>query len=65
MIFQQLKREELNAGDVIIEADGQKITTMDELNELKNKHQIGDTMTLKVNRDGQERELTITLAEQP
>lgn len=55
----------VKAGDVIIEADGQKITTMDELNELKNKHQIGDTITLKVNRDGKEQTLTVTLAEKP
>ena len=38
---------------------------MDELNELKNKHKIGEQMTLKVNRDGQERDLTVTLDEQP
>ena len=63
--FSAAEKGGIKPGDVIIEADGQKITTMDELNELKNKHQIGDNMTLKVNRDGQERELTITLAEQP
>jgi S1-C subfamily serine protease len=38
---------------------------MDELNEIKNSHQIGDKMTVKVNRDGEERDLTITLGEQP
>ena len=63
--FSAAEKGGVKPGDVIIEADGQKITTMDELNEIKNKHQIGDTMTLKVNRDGQERDLTITLAEQP
>ena len=42
-----------------------KITKMDELNEIKNKHQIGDEMKIKVNRDGKEKELTITLGEQP
>ena len=63
--FSAAEKAGVKPGDVIIEADGQKITKMDELNEIKNKHQIGDTMTLKVNRDGQERELTITLAEQP
>lgn len=55
----------IKIGDVIIEADGKKITTMDELNEIKNTHQIGDEMKIKVNRDGQEKELTITLGEQP
>lgn len=55
----------IKIGDVIIEADGKKITEMDELNEIKNSHQIGDEMKIKVNRDGQEKELTITLGEQP
>ena len=55
----------IKIGDVIIEADGKKIKTMDELNEIKNSHKIGDEMKIKVNRNGQEKELTITLGEQP
>ena len=55
----------IKPGDVIIEADGTKITTMDELNKIKNSHKIGDEMKIKVNREGQERELTVTLGEQP
>ncbi len=55
----------LKIGDVIIQADGKDIKTMDELNEIKNSHQIGDEMKVKVNRDGEERELTIVLGEQP
>ena len=38
---------------------------MDDLNKIKNSHKIGDEMKVKVNRDGQEKELTITLGEQP
>mgnify|MGYP004521878847 CR=1 FL=1 len=55
----------LKIGDVIIEADGTKITTMDELNEIKNKKQIGDTIKLKVYRAGKEKTITVTLQEQP
>ncbi len=55
----------IKIGDVIIEADGKKIKTMDELNEIKNTHKIGDEMKIKVNRDGDERDLTIKLGEQP
>ncbi|MGN1270207.1 MAG: S1C family serine protease [Clostridia bacterium] len=55
----------LKIGDVIIEAEGTKIKTMDELNEIKNKKQIGDTLKLKVSRDGKEKEITVTLQEQP
>lgn len=55
----------IKIGDVIIEADGKKVSKMDELNEIKNSHKIGDEMKIKVNRDGQEKELIITLGEQP
>ncbi len=55
----------LKPGDVIIEADGTKVSKMDELNKIKNTHQIGDEMKIKVNRNGQEKELTLTLGEQP
>lgn len=63
--FSSAEKAGLKAGDVIIEADGKSITTMDELNEIKNSHQIGDTMKLKINRDGMEKEITLTLGEQP
>ena len=63
--FSAAEKAGLKIGDVIIEADGKKITTMDELNEIKNTHQIGDEMKIKVNRNGQEKDLTITLGEQP
>ena len=63
--FSAAEKAGFKIGDVIIEADGKKITTMNELNEIKNSHQIGDEMKVKVNREGQEKELTITLGEQP
>ncbi len=63
--FSAAQKADIRNGDVIIEADDQKITKMDELNEIKNKHNIGDEMKLKVYRNGSEKELTITLGEQP
>ena len=55
----------IKIGDIIIEADGQTVESMDDLNEIKNTHQIGDTMTLKIYRSGQEETVELTLAEQP
>lgn len=55
----------LKVGDIIIEADGQKVESMDDLNEIKNTHQIGDKMSLKLYRDGKELTVELTLAEQP
>ena len=63
--FSAAEKAGVKIGDVIIEADGTKISTMDKLNSIKNKHSIGDEMKIKVNRDGQEKELTLTLGEQP
>ena len=63
--FSAAEKAGIKAGDVIIEADEKDIETMDELNEIKNQKQIGDTMKLKINRNGQEKDVTITLQEQP
>ncbi len=62
--FSAAEKAGVKIGDVIIEADGQKITTMDELNTIKNNHKIGDEMTLKVNRNGKEETIKIILGEQ-
>ena len=63
--FSSAEKAGIKPGDVIIEADGTKISSMDDLNKIKNSHKIGDEMKIKVNREGQEKELTITLGEQP
>ncbi len=62
--FSAAEKAGLQVGDVIIEADGKQIKTMNELNEIKNTHSIGDTMKLKINRNGAEKEITLTLGEQ-
>lgn len=51
----------LEAGDVIFEADGQAVATTGELNDVKNQHKVGDSMTIKFERQGQERETTLVL----
>ena len=63
--FSAAEKAGLKSGDVIISVDGKTVTKMDELNGIKNSHQIGDEITLKVNRDNSEKELKIVLGEQP
>lgn len=63
--FSPAEKAGLQIGDIIIKADKKDIKTMDELNEIKNTHQIGETMTLTINRNGDEKEITITLEEMP
>ena len=63
--FSPAEKAGVKPGDVIIKADGKDVEDMDDLNEVKNSHQIGETMTLVVTRNGEERELTVTLEETP
>ncbi len=63
--FSSAEKAGIKPGDVIIQADGTSVSTMDDLNKIKNSHKIGDEMKLKINRNGQEKELTVTLGEQP
>jgi S1-C subfamily serine protease len=53
-------------GDVIVAVDGHDITGIDDLaTYLDTQKKVGDTVTLKVNRGGQELTLNATLAEWP
>ena len=62
--FSAAEKAGLRVGDVIIEVNGIKIKTMDELNTIKNNYKVGDKLTLKVNRNGEEKEITLKLQEQ-
>lgn len=53
----------LQQGDVITAINGTEITTMEELNEQKNLHKAGETVTLRISRDGESLEVQVTLQE--
>lgn len=59
------KDSDLKVGDIIVEFNGEKIESMSQLNNLKNKCAIGDTVTLTVSRSGEEVEIDVTLTETP
>ena len=63
--FSAAQKANIKAGDVILEINGTKVETMDELDEIKNKYQIGETITLKIYRDGNEIEVQVELQEAP
>ena len=56
----------LMAGDIITEVDGQQITTMDEINTIKEEKQAGDTLKIKVYRmsTGKFLDMSITLTDE-
>ncbi len=55
----------LKKGDVITAIDGQNITTMEELNDIKNQKEIGDNIKLTIYRSGEYMDIEITLTEMP
>ena len=55
----------IKVGDVIIAIDGTSVKTMEELNTIKNKKNIGDTITLTITREGKEKNIPVVLKEQP
>lgn len=59
--FSAAEKAGIKAGDVIISFDGKDIKTMNELNELKNSHEIGDEVTLKIIRNKKDQEITLIL----
>jgi S1-C subfamily serine protease len=52
-------------GDVIIEADGKKITNMEQIIELVSQKKVGDEITIKYLRDGKEKTATVKLGTRP
>ena len=51
----------LRTGDVIIGINDEAVTSMDELNAIKNQFKAGDTITLKVYRDGKDIDISLVL----
>jgi S1-C subfamily serine protease len=52
-------------GDIIVEAEGTRLRTFDELRELIEGKDPDDELTLVVNRDGDERTVTVKLGRRP
>ncbi len=53
----------LQQGDIITAIDGTEITTMEELNVQKNLHKAGETVTLRISRNGESMDVQVTLQE--
>lgn len=54
----------LAPGDIILSVDGKKVTSMEELDKIKQKHKSGDEISLKVYRDKKEISLKLKLEAQ-
>lgn len=63
--FSSAQKSGIKPGDVIIAINGKAITSKAELDDIKFSYSIGDKITVRVNRDGQEMDIELTLSEQP
>jgi S1-C subfamily serine protease len=55
----------LLGGDVIVKADGQDVTSSDDLGGIVASNQPGDQLELEINRDGETQTITVTLGRRP
>ena len=55
----------LQVGDIIIKIEDTEVKSVNELNRVKNTHNIGDKITLTIIRDNQEQKVEIILTETP
>lgn len=53
----------IRRGDIITACDGEKVTTVTELNEIRDRHKAGETVILSVNRNGEALEIELVLSE--
>jgi len=52
-------------GDVIVAADGKKVSSVEELRDAIASHEPGDTLKLQLYRDGDKTSVTVTLGRRP
>lgn len=63
--FSAAQKAGLKVGDVIIEVEGKEVTSVEDINKIKEQHNIGDKLKLKINRDKKEMTIELTLEEKP
>lgn len=54
----------IKVADIITEFDGKQVKSMEELTDIKNNHNIGDVVKVKLFRNGETLELDLTLGEE-
>lgn len=64
VVLESANTDELKLGDKIVSIDGTEIETSDDITLLLKSYSVGDTVTVKISRDGKESEVSLTLTEQ-
>ena len=53
----------IKVGDVIIGIEGEAVSSIKEMNEIKNKYKAGDEITLTISRSNEDIEIKLVLQE--
>lgn len=61
--FSPAQKAGLLPGDVITKFDGKKVKTVQEINDLKQKHNSGDSVEVEITRDGKSKKLSLKLTD--
>ena len=54
----------IKEGDVIVKCEGKDIKSVDDINEIRDSHKVGDKLTFVISRNGKEMKCSITLQEE-
>ena len=54
----------MQAGDIVVKCDGKLVKTIDDINNAKKAHKVGDTMVFQVVREGKNITLNVVLQEE-
>ncbi len=63
--FTAAQKAGIKTGDIITEVNGKEVDSVDDINEIKNKYNVGDKIKIKLYRDGNYVDVELTLGEQP
>lgn len=61
--FSPAEKAGIMPGDVITKFDSKNVSTVQEINELKQKHSAGDSVEVEISREGSTKKLTLKLTE--
>lgn len=61
--FSAAERAGLQAGDVIVKFDGETVKTISDINKIKTKHKVGDTVKINIVREGSDKTLSLKFIE--
>jgi len=62
--FSGAEKGGIKSGDVIRKVNGQEVKTIDEINEIRDQHKVGDELEFEVNRNGETVTLKVELGEE-